>query len=152
MSEADRSGRDGADGSSSFRVLRNIFARLLRRRGDASLAEAIEELIEEGEVEEPEEPISAEERILLLNILKLRGRTADDVMVPRADIVAAPIDISMDGLVKLLVEEGHSRLPVYRETLDSRFASSPSRSPGCCARCCSSRPPRGSWISFSKCA
>jgi magnesium and cobalt transporter len=118
MSEADRSGRDGADGSSSFRVLRNIFARLLRRRGDASLAEAIEELIEEGEVEEPEEPISAEERILLLNILKLRGRTADDVMVPRADIVAAPIDISMDGLVKLLVEEGHSRLPVYRETLD----------------------------------
>jgi magnesium and cobalt transporter len=118
MSEADRSGRDGADGSSSFRVLRNIFARLLRRRGDASLAEAIEELIEEGEVEEPEEPISAEERILLLNILKLRGRTADDVMVPRADIVAAPIDISMDGLVKLLVEEGHSRLPVYHETLD----------------------------------
>jgi magnesium and cobalt transporter len=118
MSEADRSGRDGADGSSSFRALRNIFARLLRRRGDASLAEAIEELIEEGEVEEPEEPISAEERILLLNILKLRGRTADDVMVPRADIVAAPIDISMDGLVKLLVEEGHSRLPVYRETLD----------------------------------
>jgi magnesium and cobalt transporter len=118
MSEADRSGRDGEDGSSSFRALRNVFARLLRRRGDASLAEAIEELIEEGEVEEPEEPISAEERILLLNILKLRGRTADDVMVPRADIVAAPIDISMDGLVKLLVEEGHSRLPVYRETLD----------------------------------
>jgi magnesium and cobalt transporter len=118
MSEADRSGRDGEDGSSSLRALKNIFARLLRRRGDASLAEAIEELIEEGEVEEPEEPISAEERILLLNILKLRGRTADDVMVPRADIVAAPIGISFDGLVKLLVEEGHSRLPVYRETLD----------------------------------
>ena len=118
MSEADRSGRVGEDGSSSLRALKNIFARLLRRRGDASLAEAIEELIEEGEVEEPEEPISAEERILLLNILKLRGRTADDVMVPRADIVAAPIDISFDGLVKLLVEEGHSRLPVYRETLD----------------------------------
>src|SRR5688572_2298962 len=118
MSEAARSGRDGEDGSPSFRLLKNLIARLLRRRGDASLADAIEELIEEGEVEEPEEPISAEERILLLNILKLRGRTADDVMVPRADIVAAPADITLDGLVKLLVEEGHSRLPVYRETLD----------------------------------
>jgi magnesium and cobalt transporter len=118
MSESARSGREAEDGSSSFRALRNLLARLLRRRGDASLAEAIEELIEEGEVEEPEEPISAEERILLLNILKLRGRTADDVMVPRADIVAAPADITLESLVTLLVEEGHSRLPVYRETLD----------------------------------
>ncbi|HXV23393.1 MAG TPA: hemolysin family protein [Alphaproteobacteria bacterium] len=118
MNAAERSGREEEDGSPSFRLLRNWFARFVRRRGDASLAEAIEELIEEGEVEEPEEPISAEERILLLNILKLRGRTADDVMVPRADIVAAPADISLDALVNLLVEEGHSRLPVYRETLD----------------------------------
>jgi CBS domain containing-hemolysin-like protein len=118
MSEPARSGRESEDESPSFRAVRNLFARLLRRRGDASLAEAIEELIEEGEVEEAEEPISAEERILLLNILKLRGRTADDVMVPRADIVSAPADVTLQALVKLLVEEGHSRLPVYRETLD----------------------------------
>ncbi len=118
MSESGRSGRNEEDGSPSFRLLKNWFARLLRRRGDASLAEAIEELIEEGEVEEPEEPISAEERILLLNILKLRGRTAADVMVPRADIVSAPADITLDRLAALLVEEGHSRLPVYREILD----------------------------------
>lgn len=118
MSESGRSGRDEEDGSPPFRLLKNWFARLLRRRGDASLAEAIEELIEEGEVEEPEEPISAEERILLLNILKLRGRTAADVMVPRADIVSAPADITLDRLAALLVEEGHSRLPVYREILD----------------------------------
>ena len=119
MSDPDRSGRDGSEETSpTFGLFKNWFARLLRRRGDTSLADAIEELIEEGEVEEPEEPISAEERILLLNILKLRGRTADDVMVPRADIVAAPANITLDGLVNLLVEEGHSRLPVYRETLD----------------------------------
>ncbi len=118
MNHAERSGQEAGDESPPFRLLRNWFARLLRRRGDASLAEAIEELIEEGEVEEPEEPISAEERILLLNILKLRGRTADDVMVPRADIVAAPSYTSLETLVNLLVKEGHSRLPVYRETLD----------------------------------
>ena len=118
MSESAKSSREGGDGSPPFRLLKSWFARLVRRRGDASLAEAIEELIEEGEVEEPEEPISSEERILLLNILKLRGRTADDIMVPRADIVAVPADITLDGLVSLLVKEGHSRLPVYRETLD----------------------------------
>ena len=118
MSESAKSSREGEDGSPPFRLLKSWFARLVRRRGDASLAEAIEELIEEGEVEEPEEPISSEERILLLNILKLRGRTADDIMVPRADIVAVPADITLDGLVSLLVKEGHSRLPVYRETLD----------------------------------
>ncbi len=118
MSEAARSEREEEDASPPFRLLKSWFTRLLRTRGDASLAEAIEELIEEGEVEEPEEPISAEERGLQLNILKLRGRTADDVMVPRADIIAAPAGMSLDALVDLLVEEGHSRLPVYRETLD----------------------------------
>ena len=90
---------------------------MLRGRGEPSLREAIEELIEEGE-SEAEEPISAEERFLLLNILKLRGRTADDIMVPRADIVAATVSIGLDGLIQLLVKEGHSRLPVYRDTLD----------------------------------
>ena len=74
MSESAKSSREGEDGSPPFRLLKSWFARLVRRRGDASLAEAIEELIEEGEVEEPEEPISSEERILLLNILKLRGQ------------------------------------------------------------------------------
>jgi CBS domain containing-hemolysin-like protein len=118
MSEPARSGRYEEDDELPFGVLKHWLARLWRRRGDASLAEAIEELIEEGEVEEPEEPISAEERNLLLNILKLRGRTADDIMVPRADIVAVPVDATLDDLVALLVNEGHSRLPVYRETLD----------------------------------
>jgi magnesium and cobalt transporter len=118
MSVPARSGRDEEDDEPPFGVLKHWLARFWRRRGDASLAEAIEELIEEGEVEEPEEPISAEERNLLLNILKLRGRTADDIMVPRADIVAVPVDATLDDLVSLLVNEGHSRLPVYRETLD----------------------------------
>ena len=39
-------------------------------------------------------------------------------MVPRADIVAVPIDVTLDDLIAVLINEGHSRLPVYRETLD----------------------------------
>ena len=118
MSDPARTGRDDEDEEPPFGVLKNWLGRLWRRRGDAALVEAIEELIEGGEVEELAEPISDEERILLLNILKLRGRTADDIMVPRADIVAVPIDVTLDDLIAVLINEGHSRLPVYRETLD----------------------------------
>ena len=58
------------------------------------------------------------ERALIANVLKLRGVTADDVMVPRADIIAVPETMSLDALIALIKREGHSRLPVYREGLD----------------------------------
>ena len=51
-------------------------------------------------------------------MLRLRGTTADDVMVPRADIVAMRVDATLDQAIALLRDEGHSRLPVYREQLD----------------------------------
>jgi CBS domain containing-hemolysin-like protein len=55
---------------------------------------------------------------LLRNILKLRDLTAYDVMVPRADIAAVPVDVELADLVQVMSTKGHSRLPVYRETLD----------------------------------
>lgn len=42
----------------------------------------------------------------------------DDVMTPRADIVAVDVDTSLGSLMELFAEAEHSRLPVYRETLD----------------------------------
>ncbi|MFN8831925.1 MAG: hemolysin family protein [Labrys sp. (in: a-proteobacteria)] len=61
---------------------------------------------------------SPEERAMLKNILSLREKRVDDVMVPRADIVAVPIDISLADLLKTFQTAGHSRLPVHGETLD----------------------------------
>ena len=89
---------------------------ILRRRDDNTLRNAIEELIEEDSGAEGS--LDAGERVLLANILKLRDRTVIDAMVPRADIVALDIDIDSGELVARVAEEGHSRLPVYRETLD----------------------------------
>lgn len=83
---------------------------------EPTVREAIAELIEEGG--EPGAPMDAHERLLLTNILRLRDVTAADVMMPRADIVAAAIDTSLPELVKRIVAEGVSRMPVYRETLD----------------------------------
>ena len=51
-------------------------------------------------------------------MLHLREISADDVMVPRADIVAMRLDVSYEQAIAQIREEGHSRLPVYREQLD----------------------------------
>lgn len=82
---------------------------------EVALREAIEELIEESVTEGG---ARTPESLLLNNILKLRERTVGDCMVPRADIVAVEVDIGFDGLVNLMTEHAHSRIPAYSETLD----------------------------------
>ena len=61
---------------------------------------------------------SAQERAMISNILKLREQRVEDVMVPRADIIAVEQQSSMSELIELFREAGHSRLPVYHESLD----------------------------------
>jgi len=107
------------DESSGFRVIRNWLRwRRRHRKAETDLRDAIEELIEESEGDTEAEPAHGDESSLLLNILKLRDLTCDDIMVPRADVIAAPADIGLEDLVKLMVREGHSRMPIFRETLD----------------------------------
>jgi CBS domain containing-hemolysin-like protein len=90
--------------------------RLLRRRNGDSIREEIEELIEERE--EDDEPIDPHERTLLANILKLHDLVASDVMVQRVDIVGIEVETPFDEALRIFVDQGHSRLPVYREGLD----------------------------------
>jgi CBS domain containing-hemolysin-like protein len=61
---------------------------------------------------------SAQERAMLLNILRFGKLTVEDVMVPRADIIAVEESITVAELMGVFREAEHSRLPVYRETLD----------------------------------
>jgi CBS domain containing-hemolysin-like protein len=61
---------------------------------------------------------SPEESAMLKNILGLRERRVEDVMLPRADIFAVQHDISLGELMKVFANAGHSRLVVYDETLD----------------------------------
>ena len=92
--------------------------RLIRRpRNGESLRETIDEMIEEPPADGPD-PLGAQERVLIGNILKGHDRTAADVMVPRVDIVALDVETPFPEVVKCMIEQGHSRVPVYRETLD----------------------------------
>jgi CBS domain containing-hemolysin-like protein len=64
------------------------------------------------------ETLSPDERAMLRAILNLREMRVEDVMVPRADIEALDIESTLAEVVAIFRESGHSRMPVYRETLD----------------------------------
>ncbi|NQV45018.1 MAG: HlyC/CorC family transporter [Rhodospirillales bacterium] len=86
------------------------------KNGESTLRESLDELIDDRE--DAESPINASERALLENVLELRSRTIYDVMVPRADIVAVEEGTPFEAVVETMTGKGHSRLPVYRESLD----------------------------------
>lgn len=88
-------------------------------RNGNSLREAIEEYIDEAQHHQGQQSsIAAHERALLSNILKLRDLTVVDVMIPRADIAAIPLNTSQAELLSLLADKQFSRIPVYGESLD----------------------------------
>ena len=95
---------------------------LLRRKEAESVRDRVEELIERGEEngkdDKSDDDLDTHERALLSNVLRLQGTTAYDVMVPRADIMAMPEDLTLEQAIQLIQKDGHSRYPIYRESLD----------------------------------
>ncbi|MEE4316413.1 MAG: hemolysin family protein [Erythrobacter sp.] len=122
-SSASQSG-DADSSSGLWPVLRKI----LRLEGARSLREQLEEAIDEHEDENgvsggddrsgERGDLSRVERQMLRNLLHFSEHDADDVAVPRGEIIAVDASISWDELVAAFSEHGHSRMPVYRETLD----------------------------------
>ena len=109
------------DDSSNGRIWQGLKALLFGDR-DASLRDQIEDAIDEHEedgVEDAKGDLSPVERQMLRNLLHFGERTAGDVAVPRGEIIAVPETISFADLVAAFADAGHSRLPVYRESLDS---------------------------------
>ena len=95
------------------------FARILRTVfgwKTGSIRSDLEVVLEAGGPVET--GFSPEESTMLRNILGLRERRIADVMLPRADIVAVQEDIALGELVKVFETAAHSRLVVYKETLD----------------------------------
>jgi CBS domain containing-hemolysin-like protein len=93
--------------------LRGLF-----RNNNSSLQESVAELIEEHE-ESDGQTMSSEERTILQNVLRFGEITVQDIMIPRTDIVAVEHGISLSDLKTILIEQEHTRMPVYRESLDN---------------------------------
>lgn len=80
--------------------------------------ETIEDLIEEAGGEDCEDPLSEHEQLLLNNVLDLKDKKCCHAMVPRSDIVAFHKDGNIGDLAELMLAKGHSRIPIYGDSLD----------------------------------
>ena len=78
----------------------------------------LRELIEDALARSKSDTLSAQERGMLRRILRFGKLTVEDVMVPRADIIAVDDTVTADELMRVFRQAEHSRLPVYHETLD----------------------------------
>ncbi|MEQ5788565.1 HlyC/CorC family transporter [Erythrobacter sp. NFXS35] len=127
MADSPSSASSSGDADSSgglWPALRKI----LKLEGARSLREQLEEAIDEHEDENGSSgsddssdtpgDLSRVERQMLRNLLHFSDHDADDVAVPRGEIIAVEASISWAEMVAAFSEHGHSRMPVYRETLD----------------------------------
>ncbi|HEY5122615.1 MAG TPA: hemolysin family protein, partial [Ignavibacteria bacterium] len=78
--------------------------------------EEIKLLIEEGR---KSGIIDSTEHQLIEKIFDFNDKTANDIMIPRNNIVALDIDESRDKIVQTVIEEGYSRIPVYRDSIEN---------------------------------
>jgi len=104
------------NGGTFWRSMRTL---LLGEDSEASLRERIEALIEshEGEAVGVGD-LSPVERQMVRNLLEFGTSIVSDIAVTRGDIIAVPSSMSFDALVNAFAEAGHSRLPVYSDSLD----------------------------------
>jgi CBS domain containing-hemolysin-like protein len=115
MADETIPGEEG-NGRSFWRVLRAL---VFGEDAEATLRNQLEEVIESHEGEKPMVgDLSPIERQMLRNLLHFGESNVSDIAVTRGDIIAVPSNISFEGLVAAFAEAGHSRLPVYRESLD----------------------------------
>ncbi len=103
MSDAERTG-------SLFERLRGLLGLQA-----ASARDDIEEALADSE---SQTDFTAKERVILRNVMALHDVRVEDVMAPRADVVALSLDASVAEALGVFRTSGHSRLPVYHETLD----------------------------------
>ncbi len=110
------------DDSGSSPLWRSMRHLIFGEDSEQTLREEIEDAIDEAEEDggAPAAPgdLSPTERQMLRNLLHFGEQTARDICVTRGDIIAVPSDISFEGLVSAFADAGHSRLPVYGDSLD----------------------------------
>ena len=103
-------------GSRLWRGMRHL---IFGDDGETTLRDQIEEVIDEAEGSRPVTgDLSPHERLMLRNLLHLGDRTAGDICVTRGEIMSVPSTISFEELIRAFADAGHSRLPVYGESLD----------------------------------
>ena len=73
---------------------------------------------EEGEKTDYVDDIEEDERRIVTGAFELDNTTVHEIMTPRVDIDAISADSDVEDTVKLILESGHSRIPVYNQSID----------------------------------
>ena len=118
--------RTVTDDDNDGRIWQRLKTMFFGRDHEPTLREQLEEAIAEHEEDSDDSgqsdndgDLTAVERTMLRNLLHFSEHRVDDVMVPRSDIIAIEESAGFTDCIAAFVEHGHSRLPVYRDTLDS---------------------------------
>jgi len=95
-------------------------ASVVQRSGLEARADAdTEELLRLANIDTDGEPIEEDERQMIRGIIEMEDTTAREIMAPRIDIVALDAQQTIDDALKLIVEKGFSRIPLYDGTIDN---------------------------------
>lgn len=107
---------DGPSQPGILKKLQTVFKRKSRDLIVNKFEEDVQELIDEGA---EKGVITSNEGEMIQSIFGLGETLSREIMVPRTDMVAMPIDATLDEVIKLALDYGHSRLPVYEENIDN---------------------------------
>ena len=113
---------ESSDGGGLWTKIRGLF----EDGGEPSLRAQLEEAIDEHEGETArngsevphKDDLTSVELMMLRNLLHFSEHDADDVAIPRGEIIAVDVNASWADMVALFAEHGISRMPVYRDQLD----------------------------------
>jgi CBS domain containing-hemolysin-like protein len=100
---------------SNTKKLVNFFLSLLGKKTKKSFLSVISHLVD---TYEKENLISFEEKKMIKNIASLSDKKVSSIMTPRADLIAIKQDANLEEIKKIITTNGHTRIPVFKETLD----------------------------------
>lgn len=97
-------------------LLRRLLASIINRARPKSMSEEeVKQLLEEGE---RSGAIDKTEHELIKSIFEFTDTTVKEVMVPRTDVFAVDISTPRDKLIRSLIDQGYTRVPVFKESID----------------------------------
>jgi CBS domain containing-hemolysin-like protein len=100
--------------------IRSYLTKLFKKEEGVPLIDRLEDLIESDPEANNEINVNdTSELALVSNVLGLKDLTAEDIMVPRADIVAAKVDATLDEFIEIFSKNSFSQIPIYKDTLDN---------------------------------
>lgn len=94
----------------------NLFTRMIKGKRQASVSRA--ELAVLAEISRREGVIDEAEWEVVTNVIRLEEVQVSEVMTPRTDMIGIPVESSIEDTMTVMLDEGHLRLPVYRESVD----------------------------------